>query len=354
MTTTPYLSIVGWARNDGYTENYIRRIEHAVGVLARQLDRGGVDSEIILVEWNPPSDRPLLADVFASFGPTSHVTVRVIVVDRRFHVGWQGWQKRGMHGSNAANVGIRRARGKFVTPKALDTFYSEKLIEQIARRDLDEQAVYRCDRWDVRMIRDAWIDLPDGALLEELVRNVEQRHGRLPHSMDWKIRDLHTNACGDFTLMSARLWAEIRGYQRDQTVLCLDADSIALHAAAAHGAREVCWQDGRHVFKILHGMTHLQRTTTVWKEWQYRLDKYLVASKRRELAANLRIWLDYPRRRVRGVEEILASSIERNFVAKAARFARNDTSLVTNEVDWGLARETLPERILARAIWDAP
>lgn len=352
--TSPYLSIVGWARNDGYTENYVGRIERATGVLARQLDCAGIDSEIVLVEWNPPSDRPLLADTFASFGPLSHVTVRVIVVERRFHVGWQGWQKRGMHGSNAANVGIRRARGRFVTPKALDTFYSEKLIEQIARQDLDEQVVYRCDRWDARMVDDAWSNLPDDALLQELARNVESRHTRLQHSVDWKIRDLHTNACGDFMLMSARRWAEIRGYQRDPTVLCLDADSIALHAAAAHGAREVCWQEECHVYKIQHGMTHLQRTTTIWKDWQYRLDQYLVEKKRRKLAAKLRIWLDYPRRRVRGVEEILASSIERNFVAKAERFARNDTSLVTNEADWGLAREALPEKILIRGSWDTP
>jgi hypothetical protein len=352
--TNPYLSIVGWARNDNYIENYASRTEHAVRFLARQLDRYKIPSEIVIVEWNPPSDRPLVSEIFGSFGHISHVTVRVIVVDQRFHVGLQGWKKRGMHGSNAANVGIRRARGKFVTPKALDTFYSEKLVEQIAKRQLDEHAVYRCDRCDALIAGDAWTNLPDDALLDELVRNVEQRHGRLPQSTDWKMRDLHTNACGDFMLMSARRWAEIRGYQRDPTVLCLDADSIALHAAAARGAREVCWQDGCCVYKIQHGMVHLQRTTTVWKDWQYQLDKYLVANDRRELAAKLRIWFDYPRRRVRGVEEVLGSSIERNFVAKAARFARNDTSLVTNDVDWGLAQEALPEQILIRGNWDTP
>ena len=68
----------------------------------------------------------------------------------------------------------------------------------------------------------------------------------------------------------------------------------------------------------------------------------------------LRVWLDYPRRRVRGLEEIVAPSIERNFVAKAARYARNDTSLVTNDADWGLARDSLSERTVLRAAWDAP
>jgi len=69
---------------------------------------------------------------------------------------------------------------------------------------------------------------------------------------------------------------------------------------------------------------------------------------------NLRIWLNSPRRRVRGLEEILAPSIERHFVAKAARYARNDTSLMTNDADWGLAREALTERTVARAAWDTP
>ena len=67
---------------------------------------------------------------------------------------------------------------------------------------------------------------------------------------------------------------------------------------------------------------------------------------------NLRVWLNYPRRRVRGQEEILAPSIERNFVAKAARYARNDISFVTNDADWGLAREDLAEHTVLRATWD--
>jgi hypothetical protein len=351
MVVSPYLSIVGWARNDGYTDGYVSRIGLALGLLVRQLDRHRIPSEIVIVEWNAPADRPLLSDVIVVEGPRSYVTVRFITVEERYHRGPVGWQTRGMHGSNAVNVGFRRARGRFVTPKALDTFYSEALVRSIAAMDLDEQAVYRCDRLDVRP-DEGWLERPDELLLEALAKNIAVRNDRLTHSIDWKIRDLHTNACGDFMLMSAKFWQAIRGCAKDPTVLCLDADSIALHAAAAHGAREVCWQDGCYVFKIQHANTHLQRTTTVWKDWQLRLDHYLIGKNRRELAMNLRVWLDYPRRRVRGVEDILAPSIERNFVAKAARYARNDTSLVTNSADWGLANENLPEKIILRADWD--
>lgn len=354
LMTSPYLSVVGWLRNDGYTENYARRVEHAVRFLARQLERFKVPSEIVVVEWNPPPDRRFLADEFGSFGSSAQVTVRFLIADARYHRRAKGWQKRGMHAINAANAGIRRARGRFVLPKALDTFLSDSLVSRIAKLDLDDQAVFRCDRLDVRFDNEKWLALPDDKLLETLASHTVHRNGRLTQSIDWKIRDLHTNACGDFMLMAATKWAQIRGYAKDSTVLCLDADSVALHAAVAHGAREVCWPDECHVYKVMHSNTHVQRTATVWKDWQRRLDHYLVTQKRRELAAKLRIWLDYPRRQVLGVEEILAPSIERNFVAKAIRFAQNDTSVVTNDANWGLAREDLPERVLVRGTWDNP
>jgi hypothetical protein len=351
MNVQPYLSIVGWARNDGYTDDYISRANAALNFLVRQLNRHRVASEVIIVEWNPPTDRPLMSELLTL--PTGHseVTVRFVTVDGRFHRGARGWQARGMHGSNAANVGFRRARGRFVTSKATDTFYSEALVRRIAAADLDEAAVYRCDRVDVRA-KEGWLEQPDELLLEELARNVVLRHDRLSQSNLWKIRDLHTNACGDFMLMSVRTWHAIRGFQKDPTVLCLDADSIALHAAAAHGAREVHWQGDCHILKIVHGNTHAQRTATVWKNWQRSLDSYVFAKNYPELAIKLRIWLDYPRRRVRGMEDILAPSIERNFLAKAIRYATNETSLVTNSADWGLANETLPEKIVMRAGWD--
>lgn len=353
MNKSPYLSIVGWVRNDGYTDDYVRRTNAAIGFLVRQLDRHAISSELIIVEWNPPTDRPLLSELVTLPGGASHVTVRFITVDGRFHRGPRGWQVRGMHGNNAVNVGFRRARGRFVTPKSMDTFYSEALVREIATAKLDEQAVYRCDRVDVRPPSEGWLERPEELLLEELQKNTVIRHGRLTQPDDWKIRDLHTNGCGDFMLMSAKVWQAIRGCQKDPTVLCLDADSIALHAAAAHGAREVCWHEDRVVFKIQHGNTHLHRTTIVWKDWQERLDRYLVAANRRALATKARMWLDYPRRRVRGVDDFLAPSIERNFVAKAVRYARNDMSLVTNSPDWGLADENLPEKIVMRASWDA-
>lgn len=354
MSATPYLSIVSFARNDTYTPTYRLRADRSLQYLVRQLERHRVPTEIVIVEWNPPSEKPLLADELSAPPGSGFVTLRYIAVDSQYHKRFEGWEHRGIHGSAAANVGLRRSRGRFVLFKHIDTYLAEPLAGWLSKQQARNDAIYRCDRVDIRMDGDDWVELPDDRIIGEFSRHIVGRQGRLSHSEDWKIRDLHTNASGDFMLMAAEKWAAIRGFPHDPTVLCLDADSIALHAAAAHGAQEICLPDDCVVYKLTHGSTYVARTRTVWRGWQQKLDRYLVEKKKRDLAARLRILLDYPRRRVVGVESILAPSIERLFVSRAERFARNDTSLTTNDKNWGLAGVTLPEKIVTRAVWDTP
>ncbi|MBM3647003.1 MAG: hypothetical protein FJX11_04345 [Alphaproteobacteria bacterium] len=350
--SAPYISIVGWLRNDGYIDRYVEHIRHAVGLLARQLQRHAVPSEIILVEWNPPTDRPPMSSLLEGVVSGGSVSLRMIVVDGRYHRPLVGSAYKGMHSLNAANAGMRRARGRFIVPKALDTYFTDDIIERIARRQLDEDEAYRCDRYDVHLDSNDWLHWGETELFERMSENIVQHHARLTQSPYWGIRDLHTNACGDFMLMAARHWHAIRGFQDDPTVLCLDADSIALHAAAAHGVREVCWPDTCRVYKISHDHTFTQRVSQDWQSWQTGLERLLIGGITTGLAIELRILFDYPRRRMRGVDGILGPSVERNFVVKARRYAKNDTSLITNTDDWGLAGEPLIEHVLARAEWD--
>lgn len=350
-TTRPYLTVVGWTRNDGYTANYAERTTHAIGLLVRQLEAHRMPSELIVVEWNPPADRPRMSDLVGSLD-TRQTTVRFVEVGEEYHRRLKGWKERGLPTVAALSVGIRRARGIFLTPKALDTFYSNELIARIAEQDLDESCVYRVDRCDVQIDGDAWLGVSDEELFELLMNSPMQRHLRQQQSPQWKIRDLHTNGCGDFTLLSTVRWHQMRGYPKDSTVLGLDADSIALHAAAGHGAHEVCWLDDCAVYKVVQSTLHNQRVMPVWKAWQERLDRYLLEINRRDLVHRMRMLLDYPKRRVRGIESILAPSIERNFVAPATRFARNDVSVPINDSNWGLGKIDFPERVVARASWD--
>src|SRR5205823_4354337 len=62
---TPYLSVVTTARNDNHGGDLLYRIGVFVNGLVAQCDRHRIQAELVIVEWNPPTDRPRLADALA-------------------------------------------------------------------------------------------------------------------------------------------------------------------------------------------------------------------------------------------------------------------------------------------------
>src|SRR6516162_9254111 len=110
MTATPYVSFVTYGRNDAYTPSYVRRVDRAMACLAHQLERAAIDGEIVIVDWNPPADRPYLVDILEVPSSLRHVSIRGIIVGPEHHQAFVGAAERGIHAGEAANVGIRRAR----------------------------------------------------------------------------------------------------------------------------------------------------------------------------------------------------------------------------------------------------
>jgi hypothetical protein len=347
----PFISIITYGRNDGYAPSYARKVNRAITVLAGQLEHAEIDAEILFSEWNPPADRPKLIDLFDAPARMQHVTIRGFVVGPEYHAGFVGAHERGFQGAEAANVAIRRARGAFVLPKSSDTFFSTTLIERLAQRDLDDGTVYRANRHDVVIGDEAW-DLDDDALLAHFESLPSVRHDVIVQPPHWALRDLHTNACGDFMLMSALRWRHLRGYPWDRTVLLLDGDSLVLHAAAAIGLRECRLPDDCRVYKPTHGNLSTSRVTQVWANWQRKLDTFLSDKISESMALRARKLFDYPRRQVRGVDAVVGPSIERNFVIPASRWAAGATFRPTQPEHWGLGNVDLEERTLCRAAWD--
>ncbi len=58
----PYLSLVVTARNDDHGGNLLDRMQAFVSGWISQARRYSIPSELIIVEWNPPPDRPRLAE----------------------------------------------------------------------------------------------------------------------------------------------------------------------------------------------------------------------------------------------------------------------------------------------------
>jgi hypothetical protein len=249
----PYVSFVIYSRNDDYAGGQLRRMEQALNCLLGQLREYALDAEIVIVDWNPPDGHPTLADAVRLDEPAPHVSVRFIEVPERYHRRRRDWERKGMCGVVANNVGIRRARGRFILPRTSDTLFSSELIEFLARRELREDRFYRCNRVDTSPAvfeRDASTDRE--SLLDACRKHAIVEHGFLQPANFPSIRPLHTNGCGDFTLASREAWRRIRGSREWLSVMALDVDGLSLHALASLGLQEEILPGTHCVYKVAH------------------------------------------------------------------------------------------------------
>ena len=52
----PYVSFVVIVRNDDHGENFLQRMQIFVSALLEQIVKHNLKAELIIVEWNPPTD----------------------------------------------------------------------------------------------------------------------------------------------------------------------------------------------------------------------------------------------------------------------------------------------------------
>src|SRR5207249_2991763 len=81
----PYLSLVVAARNDDHGGNLRTRMQIFLDAWINQAKRHQLDSELIIVEWNPPPDRPRLRDAMRWPENTGPCRVRIIEVPSEIH-----------------------------------------------------------------------------------------------------------------------------------------------------------------------------------------------------------------------------------------------------------------------------
>ncbi len=189
-------------------------------------------------------------------------------------------------------------------------------------------------------------------MLERFATMPGNVHGWIQQLPEWGLRELHTNACGDFTLMAARYWKELRGYPRDPTVLALDSDSLVLHAAAALGATECRWPESCRVYKPAHSNMNAARVQQMWSPWQQRLDRYLLKRGNARTAHWLRSKFDYPEAQGAACR-VDHSGIDRTQLRDPGpAVERGRPYRPSQEENWGLSDQRLETRLLCQAAWD--
>jgi len=163
----PYLSVVVAARNDHPGNNTLVRMQAFLNSWLENARRYDLPSEIIVVEWNPPANRPKLIEALEWPDETRPCEIRFIEVSQEIHRRFKNAAVIPLHLMIAKNAGVRRARGEFVLTTNPDILPSPELVEFLAERRLEGGTIYRIDRHDVAG------EIPHSAGIDELTAYCE-------------------------------------------------------------------------------------------------------------------------------------------------------------------------------------
>ena len=274
--TTPALSIVATTRNDDHGGGMLKRTQLFVRCLLAQCRRHRLQAELVLVEWNPPDDRPPLCDVLPSPGADDTLSIRYVVVPQAIHARYRHGRAIPLFQMIAKNVGIRRARADFILCTNVDLLFSDAVMQRLSSEALRPECFYRCNRCDVPETIDETLSTAE--LLLWCAQHVIRRQGRdmrypninvealglkdkrvpgwlldkagLVLRQFWSpaeraFYELDSFACGDFTMMHRDAWHAVRGYL-ELDLYSLHVDSLGLVSAKALGytqhvyPREAC------------------------------------------------------------------------------------------------------------------
>lgn len=266
---TPYLSLVATSRNDDHGGDLLYRMQIFVNHLAAQCNRFDLDAELVLVEWNPPPNRPPLSEAIQWPANSQKCIFRMITVSETIHRRFMNADNLPLFQMIAKNVGVRRASGKFILATNIDILFSDELMAFLSSRRLSDNRMYRVDRYDVES--DVPVELSAAEQLAWCRNNVIRINsntgtiavkGNLPNPIN-KLRRgitgirkrlagcLHTNACGDFTLLAKKHWDTVRGYPEFE-MYSMFIDGLFCYAVHYAGAREKQLKDPMRIYHIEH------------------------------------------------------------------------------------------------------
>lgn len=341
---SPYLSIVIPFRNDNYSPNAIEKLNFSIDVLKKQLDDIQLEAEIIIVDWNSPDpNKPLIEEILIDQN-TEYVSVIVFEVGNDIHRKYKGFEERNLVGEAAFNVGIRRSRGKFIVGKVSDTFFSSSLVDFLSTKNLDEKSVYRLDRVDIETSFPVPTDWESHFKNNIVLRKSSPSHG------------LHVKACGDFLLMSRKIWFGIKGYPEVNSVVHHGADGEALHAAVGYGAKQVYLKGDNCIYKIAHGGMYGSRVSHEIKSSNDSFKKLIFGEIKRNVFQKIAIFLirlalgilNLPQTKISNVK---TRSIYRYYLVANFRRLFYGASFIKSK-NWGLKNIILNQKALLQASWD--
>lgn len=299
----PTVSLVVAARNDDYGGNFLQRMEVFVNCVVTLAEKHDLAAELIIVEWNPPSRTKSLSEAVMWPRTSNALTIRLIHVPTTIHRRFPHWRRMPLFEYLAKNVGIRRAKGQFILATNPDLLFSEALIKFLASGKLSEDCFYRVDRLDVvGLIRADWplkeqfayakqhcttlnalgssVAFNQGLpfwLASHLARRQANRERIKNPAMKEVEAKIHTNASGDFLLMSRSHWHHLRGYVELPTHSLIDGYAVCM--AASLGLKQVILGKDCLLFHQEHGRPVARRPRTSYQVWKDECQEMLLQQK---------------------------------------------------------------------------
>lgn len=225
---TPALSIVITGRNDGHGGDFNARLLRTLAFNHDRLLERGIHYELVLVEWAPPEDRPLLSEIVRSSLSRVTSVLTSYLVDRRYHEACSLNPHLAYMEFLAKNVGIRRARGTAILTTNADIYLSRGVVERLAEGALVPRTVYRATRTDVKLGADE--SHVDWSLLEDARNHTTYKTIQPP---------LYSGGSGDFILLDRDGFHSLRGFNEVYRLARIGVDVNFLVKAYSSGFRIV-------------------------------------------------------------------------------------------------------------------
>jgi hypothetical protein len=213
-------------RNDGHGGDFVGRFVHALRFNHRALTARGISHEIVFVEWAPPAGAPLLAErLFEAAPEIDRSACAWYVVDGRYQDALSQNPRLRYLEFLAKNVGVRRARGRYVLTTNCDVYLGRRVVDVLAGDRLRSGVVYRAPRHDIRSDVDP--SRVDWDLLED-PRNLDgPAHVLKPPYMG--------SGTGDFVLLDRASFHAMRGFNEVYRVARIGIDRNVLVKALSSG-----------------------------------------------------------------------------------------------------------------------
>ena len=331
----------------------LQRMQASLNSLLGQLEKYSIESELILVDWNPPADKPPLKDIVKWPVRLRYCTVRVIVVPPSIHRRYKYADRIPMKSVIAINCGIRRARGQFILSSVIDSLYSDKLIAYIASKSLKEDKRYRVDRYDVNRSVLQYDTLKEQ--MDYCGKNIIRICTQVPWWLRWTeygLPHLHIDGCGDFQLMARYYWHLLRGY-READIIAASVDALLSYASYVAGVREVALKNPIRSYHIDHDNKFddkIKRTKLPFENWLS--FPFLPAGLNHKIITLYRMFMVSIGYKIKssayGVPTLDASELLKMYRDIIA----GRCSYILNDENWGLGQESLEESIISTANWD--